>query len=375
MPFLTIREDTVPYVTFDGETTKAVYDHARVYVELLRSNYVRVTQRGVQFGIAEKLREVFSIASPLTHSVACARHPHALCETSDGVLVLPTGAVDFPGQPLPSKYLASFDGRSPCTSRFTGRVYNGTDTRYELSLCDVTDGRVDLIFDLNTQTLHWRQDTMTIFEFIVLAIAAVYLMSCTSVNIVRFVHRQKYRVNKYTLAAAGLVVFYCAVSLSSGNLRFVATAGDMFLMFVLCGFVLLEIVLQVTSATKDSHEEDSTGVGYVGGVSINIACLLLLTLPVHYSFDNPYTPVLTVLFGVRSWTRTVTVLQQCSRMNLLLLTGDLLTFAAVLQVGIGHTAHDASEAAAEQVQACFASIVFGQLVQLHMEHRGNRDVN
>lgn len=375
MPFIPIREDTAPYIVFDGESTKAVYDHARVYVELLRSHFVRVTQRGVLFGIAERLRPVFATDSDLTESIACRRHPHALCETDDGVLVLPTGVVDFPGAPAPSLYLASFGGNSPCTSRATGRAYNSTDTRYEVSLCDIIDGRIDLIYDLGSQTLHWRKDVMTMLEYVPLALVAVYLMSCTSVNIVKFVHRQPYETSKVTLAASALVVLYTLYSLVAGSLRFVATDSDLYLLLLLCGFVSMEVALQlflndtgVNAHAEDRDKQDTderAPINYVGGISVNIASLLLLTLPVHYSFDNPYTPVLSVLLGVRSWTRFVAVLHSANITHLLLATVDLATFAAVLQVGIGHAAYDAYEAAAEQVQICLTSVVFGQLIKLH----------
>ena len=39
----------------------------------------------------------------------------------------------------------------------------------------------------------------------------------------------------------------------------------------------------------------------VSGVSVYTALLLMLTLRMHNTFDNPYLPTLTVMFGTRTF--------------------------------------------------------------------------
>ena len=43
----------------------------------------------------------------------------------------------------------------------------------------------------------------------------------------------------------------------------------------------------------------------VGGISVYTACLLMMTARVHYTFDNPYLHILTVIFGFRTWMKIV----------------------------------------------------------------------
>ena len=52
-------------------------------------------------------------------------------------------------------------------------------------------------------------------------------------------------------------------------------------------------------------------VAYLGGlgsrehnacISLFTACLLLMTMRVHYTFDNPYIVPLTALFGIWDWS-------------------------------------------------------------------------
>ena len=70
-------------------------------------------------------------------------------------------------------------------------------------------------------------------------------------------------------------------------------------------------------------------------ISLLTACITLVTLRLHYSFDNLYTLVLTLLFGTRSMFKflsAVVLLVGAGHFALLLL--DSFTFCSLLENGL-----------------------------------------
>ena len=104
------------------------------------------------------------------------------------------------------------------------------------------------------------------------------------------------------------------------------TAEDHSLMWHLLFYVGVQTVVQHLFAGTVAHG---------ARISLLTACIALLTLRVHYSFDSPYTLVLSVLFGTRSMFKfmsAVVLPQNAAQIAMMLL--DSFAFCSMLENGL-----------------------------------------
>ena len=163
----------------------ALKEYERMFALRLSSRFVRVSSRGIQFSTMAALRNVSRLASTVKN-VLCLPTPDALCSEGDSLVYFPDADVDIPydfSQIRRSSLTRHFPNGT-CTRPNSNRVIDVADRRYEVSLCDLIDGNLDIVLDTVHDTIFWRRDTTSTVEFVFVSGMSVYIMSCVSANVV-----------------------------------------------------------------------------------------------------------------------------------------------------------------------------------------------
>lgn len=343
MPFLTINNAMFPFLVFGDADGPMPWDHGSIYSLRLKSTFLRFTPRGMQYS-----------SSPAPPLIVPRLWKSAVClPTSDGLCALPaaagsmvwfpTQAVDLPDDfsRIPANaYLADFANGSACSSAATGRDVKMFDERYEVSLCDLLDANLDVVFD--RETIYWRRDVTGAWMFFLISVLCVYLTSCVSENIVATVHNRAETSGRVQGAAVcGTLALIWYVLFVEDTRALLLTHEDRTLTVHLLVYACVQTAAQFVSAADDVHG---------ARISQLTACIGLLTLRVHYSFDNPYMLVLSLLFGVRSFFKFLAV---CVRPPVLavhaLMLFDFFTFCSMLDNGLMANSAGAFSGTATQV--------------------------
>lgn len=350
------------------------WEYGRMFGMRLTSHYIRVTARGIQFSTSSALSSLRNVSSLGWESTSlCLPAPDALCREGPGLLFFPDAVVDVPydfAQIPPNSVLARFPNGSSCQRRASRRVLNPTDTQYEVSLCDLLDSNLDVLLDCHNNQLHWRRDGTTAVEYLFISLMCVYLMSCISANVVKIA--TPLRVTRGDLAILLVNLAYLLVNFFFSNLRFLVTNHDLVLFWLLWAYVCLETALLgrmwrwQRSAIAPAGQGEPGGVeerGRMGGISVYTAVLVMLTMRVHYSFDNPYLHILTAMFGTRTFQK-VSRLRPAADVHTLAVLYDAVCFCGLLAIGVGAAADTDFDAVLTQLIFAVISLLLATAIDL-----------
>lgn len=398
MPFLSIQDGTFPFVCFGESSIAKSWAHGEIYNLRMASVMLRLTTRGMQYTSRERLD---SDSLSAWHQTACHSDMNALCvEKNSGMRVFPTDEVSIPDSKElmrsdQSSYLLHFPHDTACNSSHTGRVRSLTDTTYDLSLCDLLDANLDLIFvdDIdNGGRLLWREDKTPWWLLLFMGLAAIYLVSCIAQNIVNVVNKNMHIPVWQRLVTFGVLVMSVWSFVFAGESSYVILHTDKRLMWQLILYVSFELVMQIlsdleraqarhatTPATfvqwlqlsyreveetgEDSQKAWNVSPYFASSISILTACLLLITLRIHFTMDNPYVVVLTLIFGIRSFYKFLWVcMYQTSLLEQIIQKVDMMLFISLLGNGVASTEYRYVESTLMQFFILFISLVSGALL-------------
>lgn len=341
MPFISINDNSHPHLVFDGNENVVPWNSGELQEIGLCSQFMRITARGLHYpSYSSNHRWLWEgtdqVGSDWTVTT-CTPFSGALCEEKAGngnsMLFFPSGVVDLPDdlsiwknaitdQP---KYVQELlNNNATCTHSTSGREINSVDTRYELSLCDLLDNNLDIVFDARNERIMYRFDTTSTAEYIFISILGIYLVSCIAENI-RTVMSSEERIQTWQQQ-----IVYCIMILTTFCFvvyDFVAKNTYNFLLFeyerqlysLLIAYVVLEFVVFAygllggislpplfgyTLVPEDTPQNKPRG-NAIRCISLLTAFLILLTARIHYSFDNPYIWLLSTIFGVRSFHKFI----------------------------------------------------------------------
>jgi hypothetical protein len=399
MPFYEILPNSYPHVVLADERKPLAWDFGRMFNLMIASRFVRVTARGMQFthtpprivGIVNVVDgDVGGGELTSWNAVPCNIRTDALCAHDHDLLFFPNGKVDVPPDALSiqNRYTDEFP-EGACTSPYSNRLLNVSDVRYEVSLCDLVDANIDVVYDIVQNMLYWRRDSTTTFEYVLIGIVSIYFMSCISGNIISVSTgtppRNLKRSNLYLVLATWL---YLVINLALTNMAFVLVGNDLLLCCVLLGYVAVEgfVAWQKTCIRLFSLSS---------GISIYTACLMLFAFRIHNTFDNPYHGILAVMFGTRSLLKyfefrryLASAVVQCREMiafrNMereftvslyqlaavaLYVIGDFGVFGVLLYCGTTLSSEHPFDALQQQVLLYLTCLLLATTVALHDSHR------
>jgi len=149
MPFMNIKTDTYPFLVFGESTHLMLWSHGTIFSLRMKSTYLRITRRGLQYSMNELLPQM---PSAIWKSARCLPSMDGLCAMSEQAgsmlwfLFMQVDILDN-FQLIPrNEYTDQFSNRSACTSSSTARSLLMHNTRYEVSLCDLLDSNLDVVY-------------------------------------------------------------------------------------------------------------------------------------------------------------------------------------------------------------------------------------
>lgn len=314
MPILTVQDDSFPHLCFGDAACPLPWHRGQLHTLRTATNFMRVTPRGLQFSSVDTL---LAPSASTWHSFACnlTAKSGALCEEPrSGMLLFPTGDVIVPDTraeddtAFANSYLAAVTARniqgvrgSPCTRSHTGRSQTVDDDTYDFSLCDLLDNNADLIIapaGTGTLRVYWRADTTDTALLVLLGLLSIYLVSCIAQNIVATLQDPAAPVPASQRIATVLTLALLLWSFAlRGAISNVVVAADVVLFAHLFLYCVLELAYQLW---VDADRARAPRGSFAASISVLAAALLLITLRLHYTFDNPYLAVLATIFGVRT---------------------------------------------------------------------------
>lgn len=306
MTFTFIREDTSPLLVFAGQRFPLPWHEGAINTLQQKSRFVRLNSRGVLFaGGTEPMNSLRTLLSQNWNELSCSVSKRALCEGTN-ITLFPNNRADIPFQ----ENIAQYDnndffkkdgkvcsGQSWAGGHLTGagRYVDGNDTTYEITVCDLFDSGLDVVWQPYTGYVHWRYDTRGTAAYIFLSIAAIFFAAVLCGNMAAVLENKKISAGFAHLGVfATLVVLFVLDGWSPVAL---VTDNDIFAWQVLLLYVFIQCLFQLFSDCYDGFFREGNSVG----LSIFTGILLLLATAAHNSFDNPYQAPLVTLFGIRTW--------------------------------------------------------------------------
>jgi hypothetical protein len=211
----------------------------------------------------------------------------------------PTDVVDIPNDAsnlIRNKYLDTFENKT-CTGSESGRFVKLHDTTYEVSLCDLMDLNLDIVYHSADNAIYWRQDGTSTLTYACISVLSVLLVSSMAHNIIREAHHTRLhdpwykRPQAWCVALSAVFVAYWCLSEKWWN-TFIYR-DDQRLFVAVSIFTAVRIVNLLMQGWKFDKNN----------FSLLTACLLLMTARIHFSFDNPYILPLTLVFLVRTFVK------------------------------------------------------------------------
>jgi len=363
MPYAAIDHSAMPHIVLAGQGQQLPWHHGPHFTSRLAAGYTRVSDFGLLFGRTKSSRLCDGMGP--WRSEACRVSQDALCEQMAGdrsqMLFLPMGPVEVPedySQLLPNSFTLAFPNGSSCANGYSGRVSTQIDQRYEVSLCDLVDGQLDLVYDNAAGRIFWRQDTTGIATKIFVGVLSVYIVSCVAENIKSIVQRKPVCDSRGQHSALVVSILFVTYEVFFNDMVWcIVTQSELNLFQLLYAYAALECFLQHDAVCASTLRSK---------VSPLTICLLLLLLRVYYTFETPYTLPLTILFGTRNWYKVLSLCVGGARPRLaadfLLLALDLLVYAALLSAGIQQHAASAVGGLCDQVMTLALSTLMGTIL-------------
>jgi hypothetical protein len=266
--YVALDQASAPFLrTWDGRPVDWSVGPVAALVDT--SLAVRVSSRGMHFYQHD--------VQPSAAGSACTRHASALCETEGGSLV-------FPETSAP-RYAP---GASRCGTDSVGRVVVANASIYDISMCDLVQGQLDVIywrgqlfFDYNLYLPDWA--------YIITALSVLYLVVSLGQNIARVMGDDKAITNPLLTEVVALGQAVLIVSLHN-PLRIFVAEHDRLMFGVVIGYLAIYLARHAFDLFMDK---------YVYTFNVITASLMLVTARLYCSFETPYSTIMMVLLMTR----------------------------------------------------------------------------
>ena len=333
MTYIFIREDTSPQLVLAGRKAPLPWHAGSVHAMQQAARFVRLNARGVLFAGGLRGQDgLRKLDGGAWHTLPCYASEEALC-AGENIVLFPTQRADVPYADAQYDANQFFrDGGRPCAGTAwagghltgAGRIVNGSDTRYEVTVCDLFDGGLDVVYEPDAGVVRWRYDTRGAAGYVFLALAGIFFASVLCGNITAVLENQKLSATfAHVAVAVTLLVLLFTDGFTPDTL---VTENDLFAWRLLWIFAALECVIQLA---KDRLRFTRAAASI--GISLFTATLMLLATAAHASFDNPYLPPLLTLLGVRTWWKQLRgIARATSLLGAALLLLDGLAYALVV---------------------------------------------
>jgi hypothetical protein len=266
--YISIDQSSAPYLkTSDG--ARVDWSMGAVAALTDTSSSLRISSRGLHFynhGV-----------KPHGQGVSCVRSPDALC-------VLSSGSMVFPENSMP-RYAF---GNSHCGTESQQRLVTDNDTVYDLSVCDLIQGQLDVIywqdrlhFDFHLFLPEWA--------YILTSAAVLYLVVSLGQNIARVMGDKEAVTHPLVTEVVCFALVALLLGLHDPHRIFVAD-HDRFVLWLVVAYLGLYLA---------RHAFDLVMERYVYTFNVITVTLVFVTARLYCSFETPYTTVFLILLCTR----------------------------------------------------------------------------
>lgn len=420
MPFETIKDNSHPFIVFGDADKQLPWRHGELNRLRLSSTYLRLSPQG----FLHSTSPIHALPSRAFWNYAeCQPAVDALCEetAANKQLWFPDSIVDVPDnwqQLPPSPITRLLNSTDACSSSLTQRAINILDERYEISLCDLLDLNLDIVFARSPHStqpvLAWQSSSTSFYEFLILAVLAIYLVTCVSQNIADMftaahnviasssdsgpddnseaedqadAKKDAKPTSKALMlesssltyqiqnAFAFAILIYSIFTFNILQRDVLISLPDVTLFAHTCLYSFVTICFHVCGYPASFYVTQNEAGHFVlkragvpgHNISLLTATLLLLSVKVHHSFDNPYIIFLSLLFGWRSFVK-IFMCESNQTDQILCALLDLVLFFSILSNGVGQSTTNALEGLMLNltlvVVSCIAATVTANLFDL-----------
>lgn len=335
---------------------------------------MRITNIALQYSIFSPIA-YDKMTSSKWQSFPCFYTDTGLCQDEEGVIFFPHGLVtiaDYPLQSFPSNLKLNntiLQHHQPlCTAKSTGRVTTDDYIPYKFSLCDLLNGDFDLVLDIDKDVMYWRVNDTSVYEYIFIALMAIFCMSLLSNNISRLLQKKNPTSMANQMYSTVLALIYVVGSFFWGNLQYLTTQDDINLLWILILFLGVDIAIimfkvkKITQNTEEYTKEYAKR--HVKAISQHVVVLLLLSVAIFCTFDNPYVYVLTSILGIRVCSKLYTFMSNSDTdlLQFVFIILDLAVYCLILEYAIARAQIHTSDVIQQQAIIIFFSLTLASVI-------------
>jgi hypothetical protein len=378
MPVMPINDQVFPNLV--SGNTKIEWDFGLMYAIQMTASFIRIDSDQIQWYDYGRFH-----ASPLWTPFACEPARNAFCSivedaTPASVLVFPSGDVDMPVDvtklELPREVQRFFEniGGLQCTGKTSNRMISYTDKRYEISMCDLVDGNLEVVLIPGKNLLYIRQHKADVVVTVLLSLLSLYLFVKTCEHFIQLSHGKR-----LAFAHGGVTVPFLIALSASVKLIFTESvliiAEETTLQQILCVYTLVHTSIAIRSQLEEPYVklEKTDFSNDRGGTAIGtlIAAQVLLSLELNQTIDSPFLSIYVSLFGLRNFlkflnlvrlhyaSKTLTTLRKVRKT--LETIADMFVFACLIVIGMKVSADSAIEYGSAVGSVVLISVLSGAL--------------
>ena len=301
MPSLSLALDSFPLLASATSRMPLQWNHGPMYNVLLTSGCVRISELGIQWCVLCGQPAMDMSRLPLlrflsgmhgwSSSLVCAPAHGAFCSAvreggREGVReggregVRDGGATPdaltaltlFPSQrvevnlaeTLPHSFSASFSAR--CLSQTANRQVTLANGPYQVSLCDLVDSKLDVVLDLDSARVYWRQHPKPLWWSVCVTLSSLFFFTRVCEHLALLVRGERRRFSAVTTLAVIVMLLLCRVLLATGVLsQHLVTSEELTLNLILEIYCCLYILAEFTTSLSLSFRRSVAAGAKHGG--------------------------------------------------------------------------------------------------------------
>lgn len=415
MPSMALAQNSLPFLLSTSSGMPLMWNHGPMYNVLLTSGSVRINSLGIQWCVlcgppamdlsGMTLLAFLSGMHGWSDSFLCEPSKNAFCKgnmDSSVLTLFPTLSVEV----SPNENISFVSSTThKCHSQTAGRNIVLTTSGYQVSLCDLIDGKLDFVWDVSAGRVHWQQYTKPLWWTTCVTLSCLFFFTRVCEHLSLLV-RGKYRqFSVFTTSILIVMLILSRLLLHVGVLKqHLVTREEVLLNLVLEFYCWIYILAEIStfcfsrqksnlytyekfinsdvdyenssdenllSRGEDIQEENTTPVESTGTLGSLIAVQLLLTSHLQDTYDNAFLGVLLLLFASRSFLKFLNFMvlhtqQKRSPTNditvmkkLIFLVADLLTLTCILELAVRTAARSSTEYASTATSMLIISSLGG----------------
>jgi hypothetical protein len=318
MPQIPINDQVFPNLHTASGNTKIEWDFGLMYAIQITASFIRIDADQIQWYDYGRFH-----ASTLWTPLVCETTRNAFCsiveeKTPFSVLVFPSGTVDMPVDTakleLPREFHQFFEniGGLQCKSKTANRLLSYTDNRYEISMCDLVDRNLEVVFIPGKSILYIRQHKVDVFVIVLLSLLSLYLFVKTCEHFIQLSHGKRTGFTHGSVTVPFLVALSVSIKLIVAE-SVLIIAEETTLQQILCVYTLFHTSIAIHAQRKApcvkfenkdfSNDRGGTAIGTL------IAAQVLLSLELNQTIDSPFLSIYVSLFGLRNFLKFLNLLR------------------------------------------------------------------